>query len=97
MKLVDLVFMAIIAACLLSLMGCSDRSEPLPVIAAPAMLRGWSPQEECALAQILQDYPSDSILWTLHDDWSRMRREIGLKPTKTNFKCRSIDAAHLLS
>jgi len=98
MKAIDLLFLLIIAACLMSLFGCSDRSEPFPVIAAPAVLRNWSPEEECALAQALAPYPSDSVLWTLHDDWARMRREIGLKPKTIRTDCKGkIDRARLLT
>jgi hypothetical protein len=95
MKTCDLLFLLIIAACILSLVGCA--SEPAPVIAAPAVLRSWSPEEECALANALAPYPSNSVLWTLHDDWARMRREIGVKPKIKNFKCGAINKAHLLS
>ena len=95
MKACDVLFLLIIAACVLSLVGCA--SEPKPVITAPAVLRNWSPEEECALAKALAPYPSDSVLWTLHDDWARMRREIGIKPKVRNFKCGAIDKAHLLS
>ncbi len=80
MKAIDLVCPLILAACIMSLIGCADRSEPLPVIAFPAVLRNWSPEEECALAKALAPIPADSVLWTLHDDWARMRREIGMKP-----------------
>ncbi len=79
MKLVDIVFLLIIGACLLVIAGCSDRTEPLPRTAAPAVLRDWSPQEECELAKVLEKYPENSVIWTLHDDWARMRRETGLK------------------
>jgi hypothetical protein len=88
MKLFDVICLVFIAACILSIAGCKDNSEPLPVIAAPAVLRIWTPQEECALAQALAPYPPDSVLWTLHDDWARMRREIGVKPMKRNTNCR---------
>jgi hypothetical protein len=65
----DCFFLLLITACLRSLFGCSDRSEPLPIIATPTVLRDWSVQEESELAHALEPYPSSSILWTLHDDW----------------------------
>jgi hypothetical protein len=77
MKLIDIVFLLIIGACLLVIAGCSDRLGPAPVVNAPAVLRTWTPQEECDLAHILAKYPADSVVWTLHDDWARMRREAG--------------------
>jgi len=94
MKVCDLLFLPILGACILSLVGCS---EPQAIVTAPAVLRNWSPQDECALAQALTSYPSDSVLWTLETDWARMRREIGSQPRKNNFKCGAIDEAHLLS
>lgn len=98
MKVCDILFLLIIAACIMSLFGCADRREPLPVIAAPAVLRNWSLEEECTLAQALALYPSDSVLWTLHDDWARMRREIGINPPKKKTECRTkTTGARLLS
>jgi hypothetical protein len=84
-----LAFILLIIGCLLIITGCSDRTEPLAVIGAPAVLRNWSPEEECALAQALAPVPSDSVLWTLHDDWARMRRESGLLPPKKKTNCRT--------
>ena len=97
MKLCDVLFLAIIAVCLVSLVGCTDRSEPLPIVAAPA-LRNWTPEEECKLARTLAVFPSDSILWTLHDDWARMRREEGFKAKPSHYKCKeSIEQGRLLT
>jgi len=93
MKLCDIVFLVIIALCILGIAGCQDNSEPLPVIAAPAVLRSWTPQEECALAQVLAPIPESSIIWTLHDDWARMRREIGIKPMSNNTNCKGTSDA----
>jgi hypothetical protein len=99
MKLIDFVFLSIIALCLFSLAGCKDNSEPFPITATPTVLRNWSAEEECQLAKALAPYPSTSVLWTLHDDWARMRRETGLKPVKINDKCDTgtLDEFHLLS
>ncbi len=98
MKLIDFVLLSIIVLCLFSLAGCKDNSEPLPVIAAPAVLRNWTPEEECALAQALAPIPENSIIWTMHDDWARMRRETGLKPVQKNTECKEmIDEFHSLS
>jgi hypothetical protein len=99
MKLCDVLFLSIIAACLLSLCGCHDNSEPFPIIAGPpTVLRNWSPQEECKLAAALAPIPENSIIWTMHDDWARMRRETSLKPRPVNNKCKeAIDEFHLLS
>ena len=81
-----LAFIAFLVGCLLMISGCASR-EPATIV-APAVLRDWSSGEECALARALAPVPADSILWTLHDDWARMRREIGMKPKAHKPDCR---------
>jgi len=100
MKLRDMILLTVIAAAIFSLCGCDRNGEPLAIIASPpAVFRNWTPEEECALADALMPYPSNSILWTLHDDWARMRREMGVKLKKSNYKCKEAiePEAHLLS
>lgn len=85
----DILALVILAACLFIVAGCKDRSEPLPIVASPpAVLRNWSAQEECALSRAFEGVPDGSILWLLHDDWARMRKDLGHKPGPKNTKCK---------
>ncbi len=91
-----LAFLVLMMGCLLMITGCASRTPATTV--APAVLRDWSSEEECALARALEPVPADSILWSLHDDWARMRREIGIKPKLHKPDCRKeLAKVHLIT
>ena len=61
------------ATAMLCLLGCASAPPPLDTKIVCPPVTTWSPKDELALAMALRKVPSDSPLWTLEQDWQKMR------------------------